>query len=105
MTRREKARIVCERVAERIHEVSPVGLGRWVPAFEVVAAASDTFMDRLKEWETEDSADTRLNLEVAGTTLIGAWAEASRQWKEEGRPSLAEANDREAEGAVGELVS
>ncbi len=100
------ARIVAERVADRIREVSPEGLGHWKLAFEIVATASDTFMDRLKEWETKDSADTRLNLEVASTTLIGAWAEAARQWKEAGRPPLEKPADvGKVEAGVGELVS
>ena len=105
MTRREKARIVADRVAARIREVSPEGLGRWAPAFDFVATVSDTFMDALAEWEKEDSTDTRLNLEVASTTLIGAWAEAARRWREAGRPPLEEMNANEVESDVGELVS
>ena len=105
MTRREKARIVCKRVAARIREVSPVGLGYFDPAWELVANPSDVFMDALAEWQTEDSPSTRSKLEAASTHLIDAWAEAARQWTEAGRPSLEETNDREAEGAVGELVS
>ena len=105
MTRREKARIVAERVAARIREVSPVGLGHWDPAFELVAAPSDAFMDALAGWQSEDSPATRSKLEAAATDLIEAWAEAARQWKEAGCPVLAETNDREAEAGVGELVS
>ena len=37
--------------------------------------------------------------------VVAAWAEAARQWEAAGRPPLEEANDREVEGAVGELVS
>jgi len=106
MTRSEKARIVCERVAALIREVVPVGLGRWSPAFEFVAAASDRFMDRLKEWETEDSAHTRLNLEAASKDLVEAWAEAARQWTEAGQPALERPTDGDkVEVGVGELVS
>ncbi len=106
MIRREKARIVAERVAKRIHEVSPVGLGHWEPVWEIVGNPSDVFMDALAEWETEDSSDMRSKLEVASTDLIEAWAEAARRWKAAGRPPLEKANDVSAvETDVEELVS
>ena len=105
MTRREKARTVCERLAARIREVVPVGLGRWEPVWTLVASPSDVFMDALKEWENEDSPTTRPDLEAAFTDLVRAWAEAAHQWEEAGCPSLEETNDREVEAGVGELVS
>ena len=95
LTAREKARIVAGRVAARIREVAPEGLGRWDLAWELVAAPSDAFMDRLAEWETTDSPLTRSQLETASADLVEAWAEAARQWTEAGRPTL----------EVGELVS
>jgi len=101
----ERARIVAERVADRIREVSPEGLGHWKLAFEIVATASDTFMDALAEWEAEDSTVTRSHLEVASADLIGAWAEAACQWKEAGCPTLEDTNVREFQVGVGELVS
>lgn len=94
-TAREKTRIVAERVAARIGKVVPEGLGHWGPVWGLVATPSDMFMDRLKEWETEDSPSTRSKLEAASADLVEAWSEAARQWTEAGRPTL----------EVGELVS
>ena len=85
MTRREKARMVAERVAARIREVAPEGLGRWDPTWDHIGAPSDVFMDRLAEWEKEDSTSTRSQLDAASTELIEAWAEAARRWKNAGR--------------------
>lgn len=99
MTRREKARKVAERVAARVRGVSPEGLGRWDPAWDHIGAPSDTFMDALGEWERADSASTRSTLEAASTALVDAWAEASRQWEDAGRPTLNE------EIEVGEMVT
>ena len=100
----ERARIVAERVADRIREVSPEGLGHWKLAFEIVATASDTFMDALAEWEAEDSTVTRSHLEVAGADLIGVWAEAACQWKEAGCPTLDKTNVKTVEVDVEKLA-
>ena len=89
---REKARIVTERVAARIREVAPEGLGHWGPAWEFIATPSDVFMDLLSAWQTEDSPFTRSKLEAASVDLIDAWAEAARQWTEAGCPTLDEPN-------------
>lgn len=95
MTRREKARTVAARVAERIREVTPPGLGHWGPAWELVGTPSDAFMDRLAEWETEESPLTRSHVETTGAALVDAWAEAARQWKEAGRSALDDAGEVE----------
>ncbi len=106
MIRREKARIVAQRVAARIREVAPAGLGHFDSAWELVGNPSDVFIDALAEWETEESSDMRSKLEVASTDLIEAWAEAARRWKEAGSPPLEKANDVSAvETDVGALVS
>ena len=104
MRRREKARIVAERVAERIREVAPSGLGRWGPVLSLVVTPSDVYMDALAEWEAEDSAITRVALEMASTALIDAWAEAARQWTAAGRPRLDEPSV-EVVGADGEALA
>ena len=105
MIRREKARIVAERVATRICEVSPVGLGHWEPVWELVAEPSDVFMDALAEWEKEDSLSTRSKLESASADLIETWADAARQWKEAGCPGLEETDARGVEAGAGQVVS
>ena len=106
MNRREKARIVAARVAKRIREVAPSGLGRWGPVLGLVVKPSDFYMDALREWETQDSPSTRSKLEAASTHLIDAWAEAARQWTVAGRPTLNEPADaNEVEVGVEELVS
>ena len=105
MTRREKARIVCERVAARIREVSAVGLGNWDLAFELVAEPSDAFMDALRGWEAKDCPTTRSGLEATSADLISAWADAAREWEAAGRPSLEETSVEKVETGVTELVS
>ena len=93
MTAHERARIVAERVADRIHAVAPEGLGHWPPVWDHIGAPSDTFMDRLAEWATKDTPTTRSKLESSATALVEAWREASRQWTRAGRPCLVETTE------------
>ena len=94
MTRHEKARVVAERVASRIREVTPEGLGHWGPTWGLVDVPSDVYMDALAEWETEDTPTTRSELEAASAALIKSWAQARREWEEAGRPTHDEPEDR-----------
>ena len=92
MDRREKARVVAERVASRIHKVTPEGLGHWGPTWGFVDVPSDSYMDALAEWETEDTPTSRSELEAASTALSKAWAEAARHGESAGRRTLDEAD-------------
>ena len=94
MNRHEKARIVAGRVAARIREVAPPGLGRWGPTWRLVDAPSDACMDALAEWASEDTPTTRTALAAASKLLVEAWAEAARQWEAAGRPTHLEPEER-----------
>ena len=87
MTRREKARIVAERVAVRLAQVTPEGLSRWGPTWGLVDVPSDVYMDALSLWEESDTPTTRSELEAASTALIGAWSSAAQKWEAAGRPT------------------
>lgn len=86
MDSQERGRRVAERVAHRIREVAPKGLGRWGPAWEHVAAPSDAFLDRLRAWERHDAPETREALQDAADDLVRAWRRADDAWDAAGRP-------------------
>lgn len=87
MDRHKKARVIAERVAARVREVAPPGLGRWDLTWNLVAAPSDVFMDALAVWQEADTPATRSELATASTALVTAWSEASRHWERAGRPA------------------
>ena len=105
MTRHEKARIVAERVVRRIREVVPDGLGHWGPSWGPVAVPSDTFYDRLKEWEKEDTPDTRSKLEAASAELIEVWKEVGRRWEAAGRPGFDKIDEKAAAPTDAEAIT
>lgn len=82
----ERARVIAGRVAARVREVAPPGLGRWDLTWDLVAAPSDAFLDSLSEWEEADTPTGRSELSATATALVEAWAESARQWEAAGRP-------------------
>ena len=79
MSRREKVRIVSERVGRRIGEVTPAGLGAhaWDFTRPFVQPYEDPYLDALNAWKREDTDDTRATLQRAARLYIGAWKRAA----------------------------
>ncbi len=82
----ERGCLICARVAKRIGEVAPRGLGHWEGAWEIVAGPSDAFLDRIHEWEADDAPETRAALEDAVNDFVRAWRVAAALWEAAGRP-------------------
>ncbi len=95
----EAGRLVLDRVVRRIGEVSPAGLGRWRPAWDIVADPSDRFLDTLRLWESEDSPATRAKLQAAADAFVTAWRLAARRWKDAGQPQRQPCNEITVGGA------
>jgi hypothetical protein len=89
VSRHERARVVCNRVAERVAVVAPSGLGRWGHAWAMVEAPSTAFLDALLRWEHAETDEEALRDEVraAADTLVQAWTDAAKAWDAAGRPS------------------
>lgn len=89
----ERGRVLCQRVARRIGEVAPVGIGKWAPAWSMVSHASDDFLDRLWEWEGGDTPGSRAALTAAAASLVRGWRRAGVAWEDAGRPLLSLAGE------------
>ena len=81
-----RARRVLDKVVRRIDDVSPPGLGRWAPAWDLISEPSDRFLDALSQWEGEDSPGTRATLQRAADSFVRSWRAAASQWEQAGRP-------------------
>lgn len=86
LLRRLREQRECQRVAERIHEVTPEGLGKWDPALEYVREPSDAFLDALDAWLDRGTSEARRDLQEAADALVRAWREAGQRFEAEGRP-------------------
>ena len=95
-SRRERARSNAFAVSEEVRNVTSPGLGRWRPAWELVAGPSDRFIDTLYEWERSGSRDDLDATQRAAEALVQVWREADAKF----RVSLL----KDAPAAVGEVA-
>ena len=90
MTTTVDSRTLCRRLTQQIADEVPEGLGRWDGAWSIVAVPSDAFLDRLREWESLDNAETRERVNRAAGDLLAAWRRAAQEWDHAGRPGARE---------------
>ena len=83
MTRAEAARKLCERLAQDVAAIAPVGIGYWAEAWEIVAAADASFVILLSAWEATGSEADRTKVRAAFNAVLDAWREAVRQYEEQ----------------------
>ena len=85
----ERVRPVAERVAAKIRDVTPAGLGAhgWDFSRAYVQHFEDPYLDALSAWaRTDDTPDTRKALQRAAELYVGAWKRAGEEWQRVGRP-------------------
>ncbi len=84
----ERVRQVAERVAEKIRDVTPAGLGAhgWDFSRAYVQPHEDPYLDALNAWAQQDTPDTRKALQRAAERYVGAWKRAGEEWQRVGRP-------------------
>lgn len=74
----DRGRQINEFAVATIKRIAPSGLGRWDPAWTLVAEPSDRYLDDLRAWEDEDTPQNRADLQASAEALVHAWREAAR---------------------------
>ena len=82
MNTAEAARQVCENMAREVHQIAPSGLGRWKPAWEIVADADAEFMIALFAWEDSPSEELEAQVRYWGDEVMARWHEAVKKFEE-----------------------
>ena len=75
-SRSEQARKVAVEVAEQIAKAVTSRIGRWIPAWTIVAEASDAFTDSLFAWERTGSPNDLDVVRQKVEALVDAWRRA-----------------------------
>ena len=82
MNTTEATRQVCENIARDIQQMAPSGIGRWDPAWEIVASASAEFMIALFAWEDSPSEKLEAQVRYWGDEVMARWHEAAKRFEE-----------------------
>ena len=82
MNTTEAARQVCENIARDIQQMAPSGIGRWDPAWEIVASASAEFVLALFAWEDSPSEELEAQVRYWGDEVMERWREAVQKFEE-----------------------
>lgn len=88
--RKERSRLICQRVSEGVAAVAPRQIGRWTPAWELVEAPSAAFLEALGSWVETGSMEDQRAVQRTAEAVRNAWREAVRQWEAAGRPGTSE---------------
>ena len=75
-------RRICENLGREIQAICPPGIGRWDPAWDLVASADVEFMLALFAWEDQPSEELEAQVRYWGDELMDRWHEASRRFEE-----------------------
>jgi hypothetical protein len=82
MNTAEAARQVCVNIAREVQQIAPSGLGRWEPAWEIVADADAEFMIALCAWEDSPSEKLEAQVRYWGDEVMARWHEAVKKFEE-----------------------
>jgi len=82
MNAAEVGRQVCENMAREVQQIAPSGLGRWEPAWEIVASASAEFVLALFAWEDSPSEELESQVRYWGDEVMARWHEAVQKFEE-----------------------
>ena len=82
MNAAEVGRRICENMAREVEQIAPPGIGRWEPAWEIVASASAEFMIALFAWEDSPSDKSEALVRYWGDEVMARWHEAVKKFEE-----------------------
>ena len=75
---------LCRRLSSAVAALAPRGIGRWERAWEIVGPADSEFMIALTAWEADPTDAPMARVESAYKAVLCAWAEAIREYEEQG---------------------
>ena len=81
--RRERGTELCSRLAKRVAEIAPAGIGRWDRAWDIVAEPGAKFIVALTAWEAEPSSVTKERIRITYNNVLRAWRRAVAEYESE----------------------
>ena len=81
--RRERGRILCQKLAEAVANIAPRGISHWDRCWEVVDGAGAEYMTVLSAWEIDPSDVTMQRVSDAYDEVLDAWRTAAGEYTTE----------------------
>ena len=81
--RQERGHRLCQRLAGRIADVAPRGIGHWDRAWEIVDGPSAAYVIALTSWEADPSDLTMQRVTDTYERVVEAWRQAAAEYAEE----------------------
>jgi hypothetical protein len=78
----EVARRICDNITRHVQQMAPPGIGRWEPAWEIVADADAEFMIALFAWEDSPGEEREAQVRYWGDEVMARWHEAIKKFEE-----------------------
>ena len=78
---RDPGAALCRRLAERIAEIAPVGLGQADWVWEMVAEPDASFVITLSAWESDPSEEAKARVKEAYNSVLDVWGRAAAEFE------------------------
>ena len=80
--RRRRGTILCAKLASEVEKMTPSGIARWEPAWDLVSDAGIRFLIALTSWEATGREEQWSAVCIAVNSVHRAWHEAAREYEE-----------------------
>lgn len=81
--RAHRAVQLCGQLSREVAQIAPPGIGRWSPAWQIVAEADAEFVVALAAWERSGSEGEQSRLRESYLDVLGAWKCAAAAFLEQ----------------------
>ena len=80
---RDHGAALCRRLAERIAEIAPEGIGQVDWVWEIVAEPDASFVITLSAWESDPSEEAKARVKDAYNAVLDAWGRAAAEFEKQ----------------------
>ncbi len=79
--RRDRGTALCRRLAGRISDIAPEGIGRADWVWELVAEPDASFVISLSAWESDPSEEAKARVKDAYNAVLDVWGRAAAEFE------------------------
>ncbi len=81
--RRDSGTALCHRLAARVADIAPEGIGSWDPAWDIVGGPDADFMLALSLWEAGPDEEAKARVKEAYKAVLDAWRRVAAEYEQQ----------------------